>query len=111
MHISELDFAYSVEGLDRFRVNAYLSRGTIGLAFRLVQTEVPGIRDLGLPEVCETLSLKPRGLVLVTGPTGSGKSTTLAAAHYRCLSSPPATADQNATLHCSRRSSLPDFTN
>jgi twitching motility protein PilT len=75
----ELDFAYSVPGLARFRVNVLRQRGTMSLAFRLVPSSVPSVDELGLPQVCKTLILKPRGLVLVTGPAGSGKSTTLAA--------------------------------
>jgi twitching motility protein PilT len=75
----ELDFAYSLPGLARLRVNAMRQRGTISLAFRLVPYEVPSIDELGLPEICKRLVLKPRGLILVTGPTGCGKSTTLAA--------------------------------
>lgn len=75
----ELDFAYSIPGLARLRVNALKQRGTISLAFRLVPYEVPSIDELGLPEICKRLVLKPRGLILVTGPTGCGKSTTLAA--------------------------------
>ncbi len=75
----ELDFAYSADGVGRFRVNASLQRGTVALAFRLVRTDIPTLADLSLPEVCSSLVLKPRGLVLVTGPTGCGKSTTLAA--------------------------------
>jgi len=75
----ELDFAYSVPGVARFRVSVMKQRGTISLAFRLVPIEILSIDDLGLPQVCKELVLKPRGLILVTGPTGSGKSTTLAA--------------------------------
>jgi len=75
----ELDFAYSISGLARFRVNAFFQRGTVSIAIRALPFEVPTIADLGLPPVCETFALKPKGLVLVTGPTGSGKSTTLAA--------------------------------
>lgn len=75
----ELDFAYSIPGLARLRVNALRQRGTISLAFRLVPYEVPSIDELGLPEICKRLVLKPRGFILVTGPTGCGKSTTLAA--------------------------------
>jgi twitching motility protein PilT len=79
----ELDFAYSLPGLARFRVNIALQRGSICLALRCVPVEVPTIEQFELPEVCRMLALKPRGLVLVTGPTGSGKSTTLAAMiHY-----------------------------
>ncbi|HHE41439.1 MAG TPA: type IV pilus twitching motility protein PilT [Dehalococcoidia bacterium] len=75
----ELDFAYSVPGLARFRVNVMQQRGTLSIAFRRIPFVVPTIEQFGLPEVCKTLIMKPRGLVLVTGPTGSGKSTTLAA--------------------------------
>jgi len=75
----ELDFAYSVSGLARFRVNTMHQRGTISLAFRLVPFKAPSIDELGLPQICRELILKPRGLILVTGPAGSGKSTTLAA--------------------------------
>jgi len=75
----ELDFAYSVPGLARFRVNVLQQRGTISLAFRLVPFSIPSIDELGLPSICKELVLKPRGLILVTGAAGSGKSTTLAA--------------------------------
>ena len=75
----ELDFAYSVPGLARFRVSVMRQRGTISLAFRLVPFKVFTIDELGLPQICKDLILKPRGLILVTGPTGSGKSTTMAA--------------------------------
>jgi twitching motility protein PilT len=75
----ELDFAYSVSGLARFRVNALQQRGTVSLAFHLVPFDLPSIDGLGLPQICKELILKPRGLILVTGPANSGKSTTLAA--------------------------------
>jgi twitching motility protein PilT len=75
----ELDFPYSVLGLARFRVSALLQRGTMSLAFRLVPFKLPSIDELGLPQVCKELILKPRGLILITGAAGSGKSTTLAA--------------------------------
>jgi len=75
----DLDFAYSVPGLARFRVSVLRQRGTISLAFRLVPFEVLSIDELGIPQICKKLILKPIGLILVTGPTGSGKSTTLAA--------------------------------
>lgn len=74
----ELDLPYSVPGLARFRINSFFQRGTISLAIRQVSFKVPTIDELGLPPVCKTLVLKPRGLVLVTGRTGMGKSTTLA---------------------------------
>ncbi len=75
----ELDFAYQANGIGRFRVNAYLQGCTISLACRPIQTQLPIIDELGLPEVCKSLVLKPRGLIVVTGPAGCGKSTTLAA--------------------------------
>ena len=75
----ELDFAYSVPGLARFRVNVMLQRGSMSIAFRRIPFSIPTLEEFGLPDVCTTLIMKPRGLVLVTGPTGSGKSTTLAA--------------------------------
>jgi twitching motility protein PilT len=74
-----LDFAYSISGVARFRVNAIRQRGSLSMAFRVVPHEIPSIEDLGLPKVCKELILKPRGLILVTGTAGSGKSTTLAA--------------------------------
>ena len=75
----DLDTAYSLPGVSRFRLNVMKQRGSVSLIFRKIPFEIPNIDDLGLPEICKKLSLKPRGLVLVTGPTGSGKSTTLAA--------------------------------
>src|SRR3982751_5080515 len=74
----QIDFAYSIPGHARFRVNAYFQRGTLGAAFRLIPAETVPIEKLGLPPVIREFSKKPRGIVLVTGPTGSGKSTTLA---------------------------------
>ena len=74
----QLDFAYSVPGQGRFRVNAYFQRGSLGAAFRLIPAETVPIEKLGLPPVIRGFAKKPRGIVLVTGPTGSGKSTTLA---------------------------------
>lgn len=75
----ELDFAYSVAGVARFRVNVMKQRGSISIAFRQVPFEIRSIDELGVPKICKELILKPRGLILVTGPTGSGKSTTMAA--------------------------------
>ncbi len=74
----EADFAYSIPGVGRFRVNAYQARGTYGMVFRRVAVGAQSLGDLALPEVVGQLALEPRGLVLVTGPTGSGKTTTLA---------------------------------
>jgi twitching motility protein PilT len=75
----ELDFAYGIPGLARFRVNAAFQRGTVTLVFRQVNWRIPPLEELGLPEVSKMLVMKPDGIILVTGPTGSGKSTTLAA--------------------------------
>src|SRR4051794_34715021 len=75
----QLDFAYSIPGAARFRVNAYQQRLAVGAAFRAIPTQIPALDTLGLPPGIKELVKKPRGLVLVTGPTGSGKSTTLAA--------------------------------
>ncbi len=74
----DLDFSYEVQGLSRYRVNAHYQRGTIGLAMRAIKSDVPPLDDLNLPEIISRLTYLPRGLVLVTGDTGSGKSTTLA---------------------------------
>ncbi len=76
---SEIDFAFGVSGLARFRANIFMQRGTAALALRHVPVEVPTLDDLGLPAVVRELAFSPRGLILVTGRTGSGKSTTLAA--------------------------------
>src|SRR2546421_3519531 len=75
----QLDFAYSMPGVARFRVNVYYQREAVGAAFRLIPQEIKTLEELNLPQVLHTLAEHPRGLVLVTGPTGSGKSTTLAA--------------------------------
>jgi twitching motility protein PilT len=75
----EIDFSFGIKGLARFRANVFHQRGAIAAAFRQIPYEIRGFRELGLPGVVERLCEKPRGLVLVTGPTGSGKSTTLAA--------------------------------
>ena len=75
----ELDFAYTGPGLARFRINALKQRGVISLAFRFVPFYIPSIDEWGLPQIFKELILKPRGLILVTGSSGSGKSTTLAA--------------------------------
>jgi twitching motility protein PilT len=75
----ELDFGYSVTDLVRVRCNAARQRGTISLALRLIANEIPDIDSLHIPELCKELILKPRGMLVLSGPTGSGKSTTLAA--------------------------------
>jgi twitching motility protein PilT len=74
----ELDLSYGIHGLGRFRVNVYKNKGTYAAAFRTINTEVPSFDTLGLPPIVRKITEKPRGLILVTGPTGSGKSTTLA---------------------------------
>jgi len=76
---SDLDFSHEVPGLQRYRINAHLQRSGPALAMRSIKTDVPPMESLGLPEIIDTLVDLPRGLVLVTGDTGSGKSTTLAA--------------------------------
>jgi len=74
----DLDFSAALPGMGRFRVNAHFQQETVGLAFRAISSSVPALEDLNLPAVAQTLVTCPRGLVLVTGPTGSGKSTALA---------------------------------
>ncbi|MBU9672902.1 type IV pilus twitching motility protein PilT [Planococcus sp. CP5-4] len=75
----EMDFSYSLSGVARFRVNSFHQRGSISHAFRTIPTEIPTIADLQMPKTLANLAETPQGLILVTGPTGSGKSTTLAA--------------------------------
>lgn len=75
----ELDFSFGVRGLSRFRANLFNQRGAVGAVFRAIPYEIKSFEDLGLPPVVSKLCERPRGLILVTGPTGSGKSTTLAA--------------------------------
>src|SRR5881227_56490 len=76
---NEADFAYMIDGVGRFRVNAFRQRGSVAMIFRRVRSSAATMDDLGLPVVLARLANEPRGLVLVTGPTGSGKTTTLAA--------------------------------
>ncbi len=75
----EVDFSYIIPELGPFRVNAYRQRGSVGVAVRVLSTGVPGLEELGLPEVVAKMARRKRGLILITGPTGSGKSTTMAA--------------------------------
>ncbi|MFA5846803.1 MAG: PilT/PilU family type 4a pilus ATPase [Thermodesulfovibrionales bacterium] len=75
---NDLDLAYSVPGLGRFRCNVFIQRGAVGMVFRVIPVKIPTIEDLQLPEVLKKIAMEPRGLILVTGTTGSGKSTTLA---------------------------------
>lgn len=76
---NELDFSFGIKGLSRFRGNLFVQRGTVAGVFRTIPFKIKSFQELGLPPILEELSKKPRGLILVTGPTGSGKSTTLAA--------------------------------
>src|SRR6202011_1703777 len=75
----ELDFSFGIRGMARFRCNVFNQRGAVGAVYRLIPEKIREFAELGLPPVLATLADRPRGLVLVTGPTGSGKSTTLAA--------------------------------
>lgn len=75
----EIDFAYSVSGLGRFRVNLYLQRGTFALAIRTISDKIPSFEELEIPSILKNFALMEKGLIIVTGPTGTGKSTTLAA--------------------------------
>src|SRR5512141_2894452 len=77
--LMELDFSFGIRGIARFRCNVFNQRGAVGAVYRLIPERIRGFQELGLPPVISKLAEKPRGLVLVTGPTGSGKSTTLAA--------------------------------
>jgi twitching motility protein PilT len=76
---NEVDFSYSIHGVARYRVNAHRQRGTLSIVFRIIPFKIPTIYELGLPNICKELIMKPRGLIVVTGPTGSGKFTTMAA--------------------------------
>src|SRR5262245_38745325 len=75
----ELDFSFGIRGIARFRCNLFNQRGAVAAVYRLIPEQIMAFEDLGLPSIIGTLAERPRGLVLVTGPTGSGKSTTLAA--------------------------------
>src|SRR5512144_2905118 len=75
----ELDFSFGIKGLARYRANVFMQRGAVAACYRTIPFEIRGFKELGLPPVVSSICDKPRGLVLVTGPTGSGKSTTLAA--------------------------------
>ena len=77
--VGEVDLSYSLPGVGRFRVNIFHQRGTIGIAIRVINTVVPDISSLGLPDIVSKLALRQKGLILITGPNNSGKSTTLAA--------------------------------
>src|SRR5258705_9354060 len=75
----ELDFSFGIRGIARFRSNVFNQRGAVGAVYRLIPEQIKSFKELGLPSVLANLAERPSGLVLVTGPTGSGKSTTLAA--------------------------------
>lgn len=79
MDKGEIDFSFGIPGVSRFRINVYKQRGSIGMAIRIVPSRIPSFEELKLPAVAKEFAGKPQGLLLVTGPTGSGKSTTLAA--------------------------------
>src|SRR5690606_15529635 len=74
----ELDFSYGIHGVSRFRINTFFQRGELSLSIRIVPTRIPSIEELYLPPIAKEIVKQPQGLILVTGPTGSGKSTTLA---------------------------------
>ncbi|PSL43981.1 twitching motility protein PilT [Salsuginibacillus halophilus] len=74
----ELDFSHGIRGVSRFRINMYFQRSCVSLAIRTIPTEIPSLESIHMPKVLEDIASKPQGLILVTGPTGSGKSTTLA---------------------------------
>ncbi|MBI5187458.1 MAG: type IV pilus twitching motility protein PilT [Nitrospirae bacterium] len=76
---NDIDLAYNVPGLGRFRCNIFIQRGTVGIVFRVIPIKIPTIEELLLPAIIKKIAMEPRGLILVTGTTGSGKSTTLAA--------------------------------
>jgi twitching motility protein PilT len=78
VHTGDTDFAYELEGVSRFRVNAFKHRTGAALAFRLIGRNIPSLEELQMPHILKDIARKPQGLILVTGPTGSGKSTTLA---------------------------------
>ncbi len=78
LELGEVDVAYALPGICRFRVNVFKQRGTCSIAFRVIPTKIPTMEELKLPNILKSLATKRRGLILVTGPTGSGKSTTLA---------------------------------
>jgi len=75
----EVDFAYSISGVGRYRVNGFRQRGSVGIVARIIPARIRSLQELGVPEVVASLARRPNGIILVTGPTGSGKSTTLAA--------------------------------
>jgi len=79
LELGELDFSYRIKDIARFRVNVYRQRGEVSFAARVIPTEIPTIEELGMPPILKQLAVKQQGLILVTGPTGSGKTTTLAA--------------------------------
>jgi twitching motility protein PilT len=93
----QLDFAYAVPGTARFRVNAFVQRSAVSAAFRHIPTTIKSIEDLGLPAVMHEFAHKPRGFVLVTGPTGSGKSTSLAASSTRSTARARTTSSRSRT--------------
>ena len=87
----ELDLSFGIKGLARFRANVFMQRGAVGAVYRTIPFEIKTFQDLGLPQILAKICDKPRGLVLVTGPTGSGKTTTLAAMLDKINNEKPAT--------------------
>ena len=88
---NELDLSFGIQGLARFRCNVYRQRGAVAAAIRVIPVKIRGFDELGLPAIVEQMAERPKGLILVTGPTGSGKSTTLAAMVSRSRISPTRT--------------------
>ena len=93
----QIDMSHAVPGLARFRVNVYFQRESLGAAFRVIPEQLKTLEELGLPPSLAELAMQPRGLVLVTGPTGSGKSTTLAAMIDESTGSAPTTFSRSRT--------------
>ena len=95
----ELDLSFGVKGLSRFRANIFSQRGALAGAFRLIPYQIRSFEELGLPPIANELCSKPRGLILVTGPTGCGKSTTLAAMIDKINTDPATTYSHNRRSH------------
>ena len=98
---NELDLSFGVRGLSRFRANIFTQRGAVAGAFRSIPYKIKSFEELGLPPVVTDLSKKPRGLILVTGPTGSGKSTTLASDHRQDQSRSAASTSSRSRIRSS----------
>jgi twitching motility protein PilT len=92
---NELDLSFGIQGLARFRCNVYRQRGAVACAIRVIPVKIRGFDELGLPAIVEQMAERPKGLILVTGPTGSGKSTTLAAMVDRSTPSARSTSSRS----------------